>query len=138
MNLKNLTYILFLAILLFEGCSKDLGNYDYKDVNTIAISGLLDNSHPTGRIYEVPFNDTVRLNPTVSGSLSGNDTSALIFEWKVDSVTVSKTKNLFYLANKRYGKISAEFHVTDKSTGTTTSYNCFLNIVNPYKWGYYV
>jgi len=138
MNLKNLTYILFLAILLFEGCSKDLGNYDYKDVNTIAIAGLLDNSHPTGRIYEVPFNDTVRLNPTISGSLSGNDTSALIFEWKVDSVTVSKTKNLFYVANKRYGKISAEFHVTDKSTGTTTSYNCFLNIVNPYKWGYYV
>ncbi|GHE35816.1 PKD-like family lipoprotein [Sphingobacterium griseoflavum] len=138
MNLKSLIYILCLFIPLVEGCSTDLGNYDYKDINAIAITGLLENTHPTGRIYEIPFHDTLRLNPTVTGSLSGSDTSLLTFEWKVDAVTVSNTKNLFYVANKRYGKISAEFRVTDKSTGTKTSYSCFLNIVNPYKWGYYV
>lgn len=130
--------MLFLALLAMGGCSKDLGNYNYQDVNAIVITGLLDGSHPTARIYEIPFNDTVRLNPTVTGTLSATDTTALSFEWKVDSVVISKTKNLTYVANKRYGKISAEFNVTDRSTGTTTSYNCFLNIVNPYKWGYYV
>lgn len=138
MKLKNLYSILVIVLLMFESCSKDLGNYNYQDINAITIGGLLENSHPTGRIYEVPFKDTVRLNPLVSGSLSGTDTSAFIFEWKVDSITVSKTKNLFYVANKRYGRIPATFSVTDKSTGTVTSYNCFLNVVNPYKWGYYV
>ncbi|RKE42510.1 PKD-like family lipoprotein [Sphingobacterium detergens] len=138
MKLKNLYYILVIVLLVFESCSKDLGNYNYQDINAITIGGLLENSHPTGRIYEIPFKDTVRLNPVISGSLSGADTNALTFEWKVDSITVSKTKNLFYVANKRYGRIPAAFSVTDKSTGTVTSYHCFLNVVNPYKWGYYV
>ncbi|WP_343321659.1 PKD-like family lipoprotein [Sphingobacterium multivorum] len=138
MKFINRSFILFLALLIVGGCSKDLGNYNYKDVNTITITGLLEANHPTGRIYEIPFNDTIRLNPTVMGTLSASDTTQLTFEWKVDSVAVSKSKNLFYVANKRYGKISAEFTVTDRSTGITSSYNCFLNIVNPYKWGYYV
>ncbi|MDR0262506.1 MAG: hypothetical protein LBJ04_04705 [Sphingobacterium sp.] len=138
MKFINRSFILFLALLIEGGCSKDLGNYNYKDVNRITITGLLEGNHPTGRIYEIPFNDTIRLNPTVTGTLSASDTTQMTFEWKVDSVAVSKSKNLFYVANKRYGKISAEFTVTDRSTGITSSYNCFLNIVNPYKWGYYV
>ncbi|MDR2273832.1 MAG: hypothetical protein LBF27_23195 [Sphingobacterium sp.] len=138
MKLNIIYYVWMLTIFFIVGCSKDIGHYNYQPVNAITINGLLENSHPTGRIYELPFKDTIRLNPIINGSLSGTDTSTLTFEWKIDSVIVSKTKDLFYVANKRYGRIPAEFNVTDKSTTTVTSYHCFLNVVNPYKWGYYI
>ena len=39
--MKTLKYILFILIIgLLSACSKDLGNYDYKDVNEIIIGGL--------------------------------------------------------------------------------------------------
>lgn len=138
MNINKLYRLICGCLILLGACSKDVGNYDYRDVNSLEINGLLVGDHPTARIYEIVFRDTVQLKPIVTGTKSGNDERDLIFEWKVDSVIVSTTKDLFYIADKRYGRIIAEFSVVDKTTGLKTSYNCFLNVVNPYKWGYYV
>ena len=137
MNRSKVTYILTALVLLLGGCSKDLGNYNYQDVNKIEISGILEGDHTTDRIFEIPYKDTLTLNPSVVGTLSQNDMSNLEFSWMVDSVKVATSKDLIYVADKRYGRINAEFSVLDKSTGLTTKYNCFFNVVNPYKWGYY-
>jgi hypothetical protein len=137
--MKLTTYISAFALLLVAGsCSKDLGNYDYKEVNEIKIDSLLDGSHHTRRIYTVSFNDTLTLEPVITGTISKDDLSGLEFKWTVDGETVSTTPKLQYVANKKYGKLLADFVVTDKSTSVETTHSFFVDVVNPYKLGFYI
>ncbi|MVZ61775.1 PKD-like family lipoprotein [Sphingobacterium humi] len=137
--MKTLKYILFILIIgLLSACSKDLGNYDYKDVNEIIIGGLKEGDHNTDRIYDLAFRDTLILNPTFHATIEGADISDLTYSWKVKGEVVSEKKDFFYIANKDYGRLNAEFVVTNQKTGLKSNYNFFVNVINPYKLGYYV
>lgn len=125
-------------MLVFASCSKDTGSYSYKTLNEISITGVLEGDHNTARIYNLPFKDTIIINPTVVGSISGTNHSKLSFEWKVNHETISNTINLNYVANKEYGKLPGEFIVTDEETGIKKTFNFFVNVINPYKLGYYL
>ncbi|MFZ4263196.1 PKD-like family lipoprotein [Sphingobacterium sp. HJSM2_6] len=127
-----------VVFLLFNRCSKELGNYKYGELNEVNISGLLAGDHDTDRIFNLPFKGTLELNPTVEGTLSGADHKKLTFEWKIDDKIISNTLNLKFTANEKYGKLPGEFIVTDNETGFKKYYHFFINIVNPFKLGYYV
>ncbi len=135
-SLLKLCYISCLMLLL--GCSKDIGNYEYKDVNAIKIGGLKEGNHTTARIYPIPFGEELKLSPTYEGTLSGDNLSDLDFEWTVDGQVVSNDKELVYLANKLYGRLKAELKVKDNSTSITTSYHFFIDVINRFKSGYYI
>jgi hypothetical protein len=130
--------LIFIALLWLGACSKDVGNYDYRLVNAITIDSLLQGDHHTDRIYTVSFNDTLKLRPTITGTVSKSDLSALDFYWTVDGDKVSDSPELDYVANKKFGKLLANFVVTDRSTKVTSSYAFFIDVVNPYKLGYYI
>ncbi len=138
--MKNLKFniLLIFSVLLLVNCSKDLGNYDYKDVNTISISNVLEGDHNTERIYNLAFGDTLKIEPKIEGTISGTDQSNLSFEWKVDQDQHRTTNKFEYIADKGYGRKQGEFIVTDKQTGIQTTYNFLINVTNPYKLGYYV
>ncbi len=139
MNKKILPYIYIVLITSFvAACSRDLGNYTYHDVNEITIDSLKEGGHHTSRIYTVSYGDTLKLNPVVTGSLSGADTSQLSFEWTIDNQKLSTVSAITYIANKKYGKLLGEFAVVDKTTNIKTSYRFFVDVVNSYKLGYYL
>ncbi len=65
---NNILYI-FLSIALFTGCSKDLGNYDYQDLNkidsvTIATGRPLDST-----TFSLSMGETLEIKPTLYSSM---------------------------------------------------------------------
>ncbi|MFZ4263189.1 PKD-like family lipoprotein [Sphingobacterium sp. HJSM2_6] len=138
--MKNIIYSLigFLTVLMFAACSKDSGSYTYKTINEISITNVLEGDHNTERIYNLPFKDTMTINPIVVGSISGTNHSKLTFEWKVNHEVISNTLKFNYVADKEYGKLPGEFIVTDEETGIKKTFNFFVNVINPYKLGYYL
>lgn len=138
MKIANIFIYSLLSSVLLISCSKDLGNYDYHEVNKISIAGVLEGDHNAQRIYDLPFSDTLRITPTITGTLSGTDLSNVSFRWRVDGEEISNTNKFEYIANKGYGKMNADLTVTDNKTGIETSYSFFVNVINPYKLGYYV
>ena len=139
MNKKFLSYLYILVtISFFSACSRDLGNYSYNDVNEIIIDSLKSGGHPTNRVYTIAYGDTLKLTPTISGTLSGADTSKLSFEWTVDNQKVSSVSKAMYIANKKYGRLKGEFAVVDNTTKIKTTYRFFVEVVNAYKLGYYL
>lgn len=136
---KIIKKVLAVVVIIFSwSCSRDLGNYNYQDVNDISISGLLEGGHHTNRIYTISFNDALELRPAITGTLSKGDTSQLEFKWTVDGEIVSRHSKMAYIANKKYGKLLADFHILDKQTDISKTYSFFIDVINPYKIGHYV
>lgn len=66
-------YILIIStIIIFAGCYKDKGDYDYKHINDITATVERDTFH-------VSQFDTLFISPAISGP----DTARLSFEWRV-------------------------------------------------------
>lgn len=137
--MKKILNIAFTSLfILLYACSKDIGNYDYKSVNDLQItSGVLPGVHNTQRIYSVPFGDALNITPTIEGTISGSDLSHVEFLWTIDEKVVSKTKDLHYTANERYGKLSGVLKITDKTTSIVKTYAFFVEVINRFKAGYY-
>lgn len=132
------TYLIIGAVL-FGACSKDLGNYNYVETNELTITeGVLSGAHHTQRIYTVTFGDILNVSPVISGSVSGSDLSNLEFQWKIDDQIISTSKDLHYNADESYGKLHGEYTILDKSTSIKKTYNFFVDVVNPYKVGYFI
>ncbi|SFD08854.1 PKD-like family protein [Chitinophaga sp. CF118] len=74
--MKHILNSLFLVIILFTGCYKDKGNYDYQPINDITATVVKDTFH-VGQF------DTLRISPVITG----RDTNRLSFEWRVYPVT---------------------------------------------------
>ncbi|MGV6945388.1 PKD-like family lipoprotein [Sphingobacterium kyonggiense] len=130
--------LLSLIVISISSCSKDLGNYKYNDVNEVLIEGLKQGVHNSERIYNLAYNDTLKLKPTFKPSIDGSDMSQLSFIWKIDGKVVSESSELIYIGNTNYGKLKAEFIVSNGKTGVDKNYNFYVNISNPFMLGYFV
>ncbi|MGN5954358.1 PKD-like family lipoprotein [Sphingobacterium lactis] len=130
--------LLSLIVISISSCSKDLGNYKYHDVNEVLIDGLKQGVHNSERIYELAYNDTLKLKPTFRASIEGSDMSQLTFLWKIDGKLVSESNELIYIGNTKYGKLHAEFTVSNGKTGVDKKYNFYINVSNPFMLGYFV
>lgn len=78
--MKKLYLILGLMSVVLSGCFKDEGNYDYRDINEVQISGLPEDME----IYYRNV-DTLRALPEVAGNLDDGDQSRYYYEWKAIS-----------------------------------------------------
>lgn len=71
-------YIMYLGLLLMSlaiSCSKDLGNYDYKEINELTITGI------AGEYRSIANVDTLKITPEVSRSLDGEDADRYLYRW---------------------------------------------------------
>lgn len=68
-------------VIMTGACVDDEGNYDYKLLNTIEISGI-------GQVYQVDQMDTLKIETLQLGFKLG-ETKDLDFEWKVNGQVVS-------------------------------------------------
>lgn len=77
--MKHLRYtiIFILVAVLAAGCYKDLGNYDYSEINQVEITGF-----PVELQYAYSYVDTLRVSPTLTGSLAKEDMSHYFLKWQ--------------------------------------------------------
>lgn len=127
---KVLFYI--LSILALSSCYKDKGNYDYVDINVVAINGI-DSS------YTVDYGSIFSLKPDLSFTKDdGKDTSAYSYLWLASAAGNGLTSQLDTLAMSRdleeritlpSGKYDIFYRVRDKNTGVTYSKRFLIAVV---------
>lgn len=128
-------YTLILLSLLFLGsCSKDLGTYEYHDVNELKINGIAGN-YTLRRTL-----DTLRLNPVIAATMDDNDQNRYSYAWILKSGTltfdtIGREKNLDYPITLNPGAYSIYYRVLDKKTGIKGISNITLNVSTAYSRG---
>ena len=143
---KILLYGLFLilSISILASCSKDIGNYDYHDINQVAFT---DFQSATG--YQAVYGQVLTINPTLAMSKDQNpDPANYTYEWSLrlgstsapparDSViSVDKTLNVKILLTA--GTYSLQYRVTDKTTGVQFQKRATLTVTTDVYEGYLV
>ena len=90
--MKRIYIILGLICLLFSGCFKDDGNYDYRDINEVQITGLPEEM----KIYYRNV-DTLKASPAVEGNLDEGDQSRYYYQWQAVSKGQTGTTTSSYI-----------------------------------------
>lgn len=139
-------YILGIAGLGLgiSSCVDDKGSYDEIPVNEVNISGLEETYNVIAGVTQL------QIQPTIEGTLSGNDDSQYEYSWyacksevgsDVHKHTVLGTdKNLDTIVDLAPGSYRLYFIITDKSTGLEwiASQNMILNVQTVLSKGFYV
>ena len=108
---KRILSCLCLLVAL-TSCYRDLGNYDYHDINEIDVEGIDDN-------YSVDVDDSLIITPTLKGTLY-SDTSRFSYSWEIGSQTISQAHDLRMQMNLLPGFKYSRYIITDKQTGVKT------------------
>ncbi|MFR3329966.1 MAG: PKD-like family lipoprotein [Odoribacter splanchnicus] len=124
--MKYLNYItLFVVGLLLTGCYKDLGNYDYNEINEVKFSGF-----PTEKVFAFRNVDSIKVYPDIEGTLQAKDLSHYSFKWeavvksgsadgKTNFPLDSNTVNLEYFVKLPDAEYSVYLYVKDETTNVT-------------------
>lgn len=114
-----------MLLLLIASCMKDLGNYEYRDINEIGISGI-ENS------YEVLVGDHLVIRPELSFTQDDDkDPERYTYEWYTSDyhrVDLGTTRNLDAQISLTPGDHEAHFRVTDQVTGVQWSKSFNINV----------
>ncbi|MCH5686838.1 PKD-like family lipoprotein [Niabella sp. W65] len=134
-------YILFLlSTVLLVSCYKDKGNYDYTEINEIAIEGFSD----TTVFYGEPYKVTPQITGTIDKS---GDTARYTYKWtaigpaslligdRVKELGTSFTLNLTTVTLQP-STWTIYFFVKDKETGITWNKSFKLNVSTSIFEGY--
>lgn len=115
--MKTYLFILLCGMsAMLTSCMKELGNYDYVEVNALTIDSI--------RSTNITQFDTLRVTPTIKQTLA-SDESNLEFLWywyktgdeKRIIDTLSFDRNLRFYAAAEPGLYSVRLKVTDRETG---------------------
>lgn len=90
--MKKIYIILGLFVWLLSSCFEDEGNYSYREINEVQISGLPEEMKSYYRNV-----DTLKATPIVEGNMDGGDQSRYYYEWKAVSKPKSGTTASSYL-----------------------------------------
>lgn len=144
--MKRLRYtIMFIwGAILASGCYKDLGNYDYDEINRIQFGGF-----PTELQYAYSNVDTLRVSPTISGSLAKDDLSHYFLKWQavvksgsVDNKTTfdldSNTLNLEYFVRLPEAEYTVYLLVRDLETNVTWRQGFDLKVTSAMNEGWLI
>lgn len=120
---------LILCILSIYSCSRDLGNYDYTEINEVSIEEI-----PAQQvIYKI---DTLTLRPTLHFSIDSVDMHRYQYEWKVVSSgtsntyeVIANTRDLNYPVSILPGAYRVYYKVLDTKTDLIWKTNFDLNVM---------
>lgn len=143
MSNKKLLFAGLLTSILFAGCYKDKGNYDYTDINKITIS----DSAAATRIY-IAQGATLKLTPTINQTISTGSTLNYIWfaydnasnsSYVVPYDTVGHEASLNYVVSNNF-VLGQDYRlilkVTDEGTGISSSIFYNLTISNTFAQGW--
>lgn len=132
--------LLFLTILVLSACKKDLGNYDYKEINSLEeVSGLPP-------VVNVLFGDNIKIEPKLKFSLDETvDEADYTFEWSYIGsnglggsklFSLAKTKNLDLKMTLPSGSYTAYYFVRDNASQVKFQQKFTLRVVNEFNEGW--
>ncbi|SMO76903.1 PKD-like family protein [Solitalea koreensis] len=134
------------ATAILTGCSKDLGNYDYQDINTLKISTDMTSVDPnifvTADSINLTQNDSLKVKLKIEQSLGSAENFK--YQWiltQADATGANPVKHIIDSTAALATKISLTPNlyrlvamVTDKNTGVSY-YKKFALNVNAAPWG---
>lgn len=133
--MKPFYYIITLfCTLTISSCSKDLGNYNYQDINELTIKGVKSE-------YIVRTGlDTLVITPDISDKIDQADPSRYNYYWIMKEGqnfydTVSREKDLRYPINLTAKDHDLFYRVLDKATGVSWVANSKVKVSTPYSRG---
>lgn len=140
LNINKLMLIIAVTIMGLGACKKDLGNYDYKEINELTeVTGLPSEVLAT-------YGKNLTVTPTTKFSKDPNfDESKYTYEWYyvgpnglggVKLFTLATTRNLDLKVSIVAGSYSAYYAVIDKETGVRYRTNFTLKVVNEINEGW--
>ena len=139
--LRLLTLVMILAggMALVSGCFKDLGNYDYTDINE-AVIGDEGFSVP----YNIRINEILRIEPDITFTLDKEGTGDYSYEWvavgqtmfRGERFTIGTEKILDYVMKLESDNYILYLKVKDNATGIVYSKDVELNVMSPYSVGW--
>jgi len=138
-NIKNL-FVALTVLILGWGCSSDLGNYNYNEINEVKVSGLEES-------YTVFASDNLKINPVLSPTMDDNkDPNRYSYSW----VAMNKAFNPYFKevigTSKNFDDIirllpkayDVHYYVKDNVTGVTWDKVFTLNVVTSIYEGWLV
>ncbi|MCT4589354.1 MAG: PKD-like family lipoprotein [Carboxylicivirga sp.] len=130
--MKLIKYILIIAVAGVVSCSEDLGNYDYKQLNDVSITGL-----PTDTTVQIL--EQFVLKPVIEQALAEKEAD-LSFVWRIENDTVSTSKELDYVipGSIKFGSNVCYFSVTDNTTGVQYYADFKMKVTSAFEFGYYI
>lgn len=128
------TIALFSAFILISSCSKDLGNYEYKNINELNITGVKNEYTSRTGI------DTLHIRPIINASMDEADTSRYKHIWILQlganvRDTIGRKLNLDYEVRLKPAEYSLFYRVLDNKTGVTWTANTKIIVTTSYSRG---
>ncbi len=123
-----------LCLLIVFACSKDLGNYDYHEINELDIQEVEEHySLRTGV-------DTLRITPLLNPTIDESDPSRYHHLWILrlgtsNFDTIAREKDLTYPVSLAANNYNLFYRVLDKETGVTWVANTELQVSTAYSKG---
>ena len=119
-----------IAGSLLASCYEDKGNYDYRAINEVEITGVASS-------YTVPMDvGSLEIDPVVGMSMAQPDDQRFEYLWIVTDVagdvvvdTICRTRRIDWQATLSVGSYSLYFKVCDKTAGLVDQTKMGLNIV---------
>ena len=122
----------FLMLLVIFSCKKDLGNYDYEDINAVDIGGI-------EKSYNTLLGGKFKITPELKFTKDdGKDENRYTYEWVAMNLGgvlpaevrkfLSDTRNLDITVTVPPGSYRVYYKVTDKQTGVTYQRNFALKV----------
>ncbi len=124
-----------LGGMVFHSCYKDLGNYDYREINEVMIgeAGFVDTTY-----NYVSFVDTLRITPEVENSII-QDLDNYEFRWILNGEDeIGHEKDLIWPVNRPQGGYMLFFRIKDKSTGVVVTRSVNVNLTTHFSNGWLV
>lgn len=139
-NIKTIVYqctAILLGLGLWCSCADDKGNYDYKSINEVTISGI-----EAGKWYtKTAFVNNLTFDPQIVSSEGKNAETDYEYEWKliprdadikeiedVSKLTISRERKLDIPVTLDPGDYSGFFIVKDKESGVSWSTGFYLRV----------
>lgn len=135
MKKYSIALIATYVVLIMSSCARDLGNYDYHDIEGLEISGVKDS-------YGVLVKDRLLITPSLGANASAE--GDYNYEWKVISSTtneetvIGEGKNLDYEMLLVPDIYTLFYKVTEKESGLFWRSQCELIVSDIYTEGWMV
>lgn len=109
-----------LIILLLSGCYKDLGNYDYREINELETDSIRTS-------YACDVDDSLVITPLLKGSLY-SDSSRFSYSWEIGGKKVAETHDLRIQVDMQPGYKYSRYIVMDKETNVKKYFEFGVNV----------
>ena len=125
-----------LGGMICHSCYKDLGNYDYREINEVIIgeAGFIDTTYKY-----VSFVDTLRISPQVENTIIQYPDN-YEFRWFLndENTEIGREKDLVWPVNRPEGGYRLFFRIKDKSTGVVVTRSVNVNLTTNFSNGWLV